>query len=107
MTAPEVEVSDRPEHDRYEITMDGELAGFLTYRRDEAGYSFLHTEIVEQYGGQGLASRLVRSALDTARSQRVGVLPFCSSVRRFVQRHPDYLDLVPAADRERFGLAGS
>jgi predicted GNAT family acetyltransferase len=48
-------------------------------------------------GESGLGSRLVRAALDDVRSQGGRVVPLCPFVRGWIERHPDYADLV--ADR--------
>jgi predicted GNAT family acetyltransferase len=32
------------------------------------------------------------------------VLPFCPSVNGYIERHPEYADLVPATFRRQFGL---
>ncbi|MEV1200449.1 N-acetyltransferase, partial [Microbispora rosea] len=42
------------------------------------------------------------AALDAARDAGLSVLPFCPFVKRYIERHPDYLDLVPADQRARF-----
>jgi len=39
--------------------------------------------------GRGLAEALVRAALDFARTERLRVIPACSYVAAFVERHPD------------------
>jgi predicted GNAT family acetyltransferase len=40
--------------------------------------------------GQGIASRLVRFALDYALAARVRVVPSCPFVAAFLDRHPGY-----------------
>ena len=97
-------VVDSPPQHRFEIRADGELAGFAAYREGEREIVFTHTEIDPAYEGKGLGSVLVRAALDEVRSRGHAVLPACPFVRSFVERHPDYLDLVPVAERDRFGL---
>jgi hypothetical protein len=42
--------------------------------------------------------------LDDVRKRGLAALPFCPYVRRFIERHPQNLDLVPEEQRERFGL---
>jgi predicted GNAT family acetyltransferase len=42
--------------------------------------------------------------LDDAREHGQQVLPYCPFVRSYIERHQEYADLVPAAERERFGL---
>lgn len=97
-------VTDQPDRKLYEITVDGSAAGFTEYHRHRNVIAFLHAEVDPAYSGQGLASELVRYALDDARRQGLWVQPFCSFVRGFVAKHPEYLDLVAPEERERFDL---
>lgn len=101
--AQHVVVADNPSASRFEILVDGELAGFATYRDLRSGRAFDHTEIAAEYEGLGLASQLIRHALDDARAAGRKVLPFCPFVRAYIERHPDYLDLVEAPKRFRLG----
>jgi predicted GNAT family acetyltransferase len=97
-------VLDNPAEHRFELLVDGKPAGFAAYRADERAHVFTHTEIDPAYEGKGLASVLIRGALDEMRARGRSALPVCPFVRSFLERHPDYLDLVPAAERDRFGL---
>jgi uncharacterized protein len=104
-TAAEVRVLDVPERSRFEIHLDGELAGFAEYHRRPSLIAFTHTLIDPRFEGRGLASRLVRTALSEARSAGLAVLPFCPFVRSYIAGHSDeYLDLVPADMRDAFEL---
>src|SRR5947209_5020696 len=97
-------VSDNPQGSRYEISADGQLAGFTEYRRFPTVVEFVHTKIEPEYEGRGLASELIRSALEDARENGLQVLPFCPFVREYIERHDEYLELVPAARRAQFKL---
>jgi len=100
-------VSHNPAQSRYEITEDDAVLGIAEYRELSGRIAFTHTETDPERAGQGLAAELVAFALDDVRSRGLAVLPLCPYVRAFVAKHPDrYLDLVPPADRERFGLPG-
>jgi uncharacterized protein len=99
-------VADNPARHRYEITVDGELAGFTVYEHRPGVLAFMHTEIDEKYGGHGLGSTLVRGALDDVRSRGLRLLPYCPFTRSWLERHEDYVDLVPVDKREHFGLRG-
>jgi predicted GNAT family acetyltransferase len=90
--------------ERYEIAVDGEVAGFAEYRLRPGLIAFVHTEIDGRFEGRGLGGKLVAAALDSARSEGLIVLPFCPFVTAYIERHPEYADLVPADYRERFGL---
>lgn len=95
---------DVPERSRFEISQGGRRVGLAEYRRQGAQISFIHTETDPALGGRGLGSRLVAYALDRARDQGLQVLPYCSFVRHVIARQKEYLDLVPASERSRFGL---
>jgi uncharacterized protein len=99
-----VEVADAPARKRYEITVDGDAAGFTEYLLSDGLITFVHTEVDPERRGQGLAGTLIGQALDDARARGLGVVPFCPYVRKFIGGHPDYLPLVPADERSRFGL---
>jgi len=105
-TAAAVRVLDVPERSRFEIQVDGELAGFTEYRRRPGLIAFTHTLIDPRFEGQGLASRLVQTALSEARSADLAVLPFCPFMRGYIAGHSEeYLDLVPGDMRDAFELA--
>jgi uncharacterized protein len=95
---------DAPERSRFEIRVDGEIAGFTEYRRRPGLIAFIHTLIDPRFEGQGLASELVRTVLSEARSHRLSVLPFCPFVRAYIADHTEYLDLVPEDMRAKFEL---
>jgi uncharacterized protein len=97
-------IGDNENQTRFELRLDGELAGFLLYRRHPTVITLVHTEIFPSFQGRGLASQLIGSALDTAREQGLEVLPVCPSVQDFIRKHPGYLDLVPVSRREQFEL---
>ena len=97
-------VKDVPDEGRFEISLDGQPAGFTEYVLRPGLIAFVHTEIDERFQGRGLADRLIAAALDDARRRELAVLPFCPFVQGFIARHADYRDLVPEQYRERFGL---
>ena len=100
----EREVRDNPGEQRFEVLVDGTVAGFSKYQLFGADYAFTHTEIDERYEGQGLGSALVRGLLDAMRERGVQVLPYCPFVKSYIERHAEYVDLVPEAQREKFEL---
>jgi len=98
-------VTDNAEQSRYEITVEGKVAGFIDYHDHGERRALNHTEIDTSYEGQGLGSIIVRAALDDIRERGKVVLPYCPFVRSYIDRHrEDYLDLVPAAERSTFDL---
>lgn len=79
---------------RYEISVDNLLAGFTQAVEDSDVVTFPHTVVFDQFEGQGLASELVAEALDDIRVRGKKVVPTCPYVARFIDKHPDYADLL-------------
>jgi hypothetical protein len=99
-----IDVADAPDRDRYEVSIDGDVVGFTVYRVRPGLIAFVHTEVDERFQGQGLADKLIRSALEDARTRGLAVLPFCPFVNAFIERNRDFETLVPDSYREQFGL---
>lgn len=89
-------VRNNPERHRYEITVDDALAGIAGYRLEPGVVVFTHTEIDSAYKGQGLGSQLARAALDDVRASGLRLVPECPFIASYLERHPEYADLVDA-----------
>ena len=98
------DVADNPAANRFEVSVDGEPAGFADYRQEGTALALVHTEVDPAYEGRGVGSALVRGMLDAARERGADVLPYCPFVRDWIARHAEYADLVPADRREGFRL---
>jgi uncharacterized protein len=97
-------IADHREAWRYEIHVAETLAGFLQYRSRPGLIALIHTEVRERFEGQGLGSKVIVFALDDARQRGLEVLPFCPFANAYIQRHREYVDLVPEIFREKFDL---
>lgn len=100
----DIAVVDNADASRYEIRVDGVVAGYADYRDRGGAFAVNHTVTDPAFQGRGLASRLVRAMLDDLRARGVGILPYCPFVRDYLARHPDDLDLVPEGRRAQFDL---
>ncbi|MCX2732606.1 GNAT family N-acetyltransferase [Saccharopolyspora sp. NFXS83] len=89
-----VRVTDRSDRSRFEITVDGVLAGFAEYRRTPGRVVITHTEIDDAHQGRGLAGRLTAGALDVVRDEGALVTPLCEYTAAYIGKHPQYQDLV-------------
>lgn len=101
---PEMEVRDNPEAQQFELVDNGALVGVAQYRHRPGVTAFIHTEIEPGHEGEGLGSKLVSEALRAVAERGEDVLPFCPFVNRFIAEHDEFLPLVPAEMREKFGL---
>jgi uncharacterized protein len=89
-----IDIADNVEAGRFEIKVDGELAGFADYRLRAEKMVFTHTEIRDEFEGQGLGGKLAGAALDAARDTGLKVVPRCSFIAGYIKRHPEYADLI-------------
>lgn len=89
----DIPVTHNEAEQRFEAQVHGELA-VCEYQLDGDRMVFTHTYVPPELRGRGVAQKLVRVALDHAREQRRKIVPACSYVAAFVQRHADYRALV-------------
>ena len=80
--------------ERYLITVDGRDAGYADYIQGDGVRDFHHTVIDPEFRGQGLSKPLIQAALDDTRAAGDQVRPLCSAVAGFIEKHPEYRDLV-------------
>ena len=85
---------DSPDQDRYELRSGDELLGLVAYRLGDGVITLVHTEVDPAHEGQGHAATLARGALDDARSRGLRVVPSCPYIASYVEKHPEYADLV-------------
>lgn len=87
-------VQDVPEANRYEIRDGDTLLGHAEYERRGDTVVFTHTEVDQDSGRKGVGSTLVKAALDDVRAKGGSVVPQCSFVQNYIEKHEDYADLV-------------
>lgn len=97
-------VRDHPSASRFEVFEGDSLAGYAEYVLADGQLTLTHTVVEDDFEGRGLASELATAALTQARDRGLAVLPRCDFVTEHIQRHPEWLDLVPEGRRAEFGL---
>ncbi len=90
---PALRVEHHPSRRRFEINSGARVA-FLTYEREAGRMVIEHTFVPETLRGKGIAARLVRAALEEVRQAGLQVVPRCSYAAAFIQRTPEFADLV-------------
>lgn len=90
----ELLIRDQPERHRYEAVRGDQVVGTTAYRHNGDVVTFTHTEVDTSEEGQGIGSTLVKYALDDVRSRDLRVLVRCPFVKSWIERHPDYADLL-------------
>jgi uncharacterized protein len=81
---------------RYEATVEGQLS-VCAYELDGGRMIFTHTVVPPELRGRGIAEKLVRTALADVRANGRKVVPACSYVAKFLERHAEFQDLIAAA----------
>ena len=78
---------------RFELSIEDTTA-VAEYRREAGRVIFTHTFVPPALRGKGLAESLAHTALQWARAEKLKIVPVCSYIARFVERHPEYNDRV-------------
>ncbi|MER7843964.1 GNAT family N-acetyltransferase [Kitasatospora sp. NPDC096077] len=95
MSTPGTTVVERSDdRHRYEIRVDGELAGFTEYLDHDGQRVFYHTLVEEAFAGRGLAGLLVQEALTDVRAAGLRIVPVCPYVAKFLIKHQEFADLT-------------
>lgn len=92
----EVDVVDAPERSRYEARIDGRVAGFVQYEIEDGVRALVHTEVDEEFEGQGVGSRLATGVFDDVRRRGTQVVNRCEFLARWLEDHPEQQELVTA-----------
>lgn len=79
---------------RQRFTLSTTPASVLDYQLLPGRVVFTHTGVPSHYQGQGLAARLVEAGLQWAQGQGLKVVPACSYVQVYIERHPEWQGLL-------------
>ncbi len=85
-------VNNKAQH-RYELEVDGHIAATY-YSVADGVITFVHTEVPPALGGKGIASKLIKGALDQVRADGLKAVAQCPFVKAYIEKHPDYADLL-------------
>ncbi len=90
----DVTIRHNPERQRFEVLTRGNVIGKAVYKEYDDGVApqriFYHTVINEEYGGQGLAGKLAKVALDETVDEGRAIVPVCPFIKTYLGKHPEY-----------------
>lgn len=89
----EVEVVNNESASQFEAEVHGHR-GTAEYRQGDGRIEFTHTQVPQSLKGQGIGSALARAGLEYARTEGLEVVPTCRFIASYIDRHPEYKDLV-------------
>ncbi|HVM82492.1 MAG TPA: GNAT family N-acetyltransferase [Candidatus Binatia bacterium] len=87
------EVRDNPAEHRFELAVEDALA-VAYYTLAPGVITFTHTEVPQALSGRGIASKLIRGALEQARSKKLKVAAKCPFVSAYLGKHSEFNDLI-------------
>jgi predicted GNAT family acetyltransferase len=88
---------------RFEAHLEGETA-FTEYVLHDGAMVLPHTVVPPAFEGRGVGSALAKAALGYAREHGLRVKPSCPFIARYIQKHPEWSDIVDPKFREKLGL---
>lgn len=78
---------------RFETTIEDRVS-IIDYELDGKHLSLTHVVVPKLLEGRGIAGELTQTALDWARAEGYRVIPVCPYVQTWLNRHPEYQDLL-------------
>lgn len=87
-------MTPRHEPEQQRFTLPTTPVGVLDYELGPGRVIFTHTGVPSAYRGQGLAGQLVEAGLQWAQAEGLKVVPACSYVQLYLQRHPEWQHLI-------------
>ena len=81
---------------RYYLSLRGKQdVGLVDYTIGDDYIDFTHTEVSPSERKRGIGGRLIHAALDDVRDTgERRVIPSCPFVAAWIEKHPDYADLL-------------
>ncbi|WP_394261874.1 GNAT family N-acetyltransferase [Moraxella boevrei] len=89
-----MEIIHKTDNQRFETVIDGVIA-YLSYKKvNDNTLDYNHTIVPDELGGRGVGKALATFALDYARDNNLKIVPNCSFVAHFINKNPEYDELV-------------
>lgn len=86
---------DNGDAKRFQFELDhGEMARIEYIKTGDKRIYLTHTEVPQDYGGQGIGSEIIRQVLEHIKADGWTLIPLCPFVAKYLQRHPQWKALV-------------
>lgn len=82
-------IAHNPSKSRFELTLEGKNA-VVDYFLNNDIMTITHTYVPQALEGRGIGSALAGYVLDYAKKNGLKVIPACSFIRVYLDRHPEY-----------------
>lgn len=74
---------------RYELLVDGTVAGFAQFHESGNRVVFTHSEVHDAYAGHGMGKVLAAGALDDVVAQGKVIVPLCPFIAAYLRKNLD------------------
>ena len=82
------------DRDRFAAYEGETVVAVLAFEDEGAVRDLRSTVVAPDRSGRGIGSAIVRFALEDSRARGLSIRPTCWFVRGYVERHPEYADLL-------------
>ena len=86
-------IKNNESEQRFEMTVDGATA-YVEYELEPGSIVYTHTIVPDELGGRGIGKQLAQHVLEYAKSQNLKVVPQCAFIASYIERNPEYQELV-------------
>ena len=83
-----------PARQRFSFDLGDGKQAVIDYLRRGDTLHLLHTGVPSRFEGQGIAAELTEAVLAEIRAQGLRIVPECSYIARYIERHPEWRQLV-------------
>jgi predicted GNAT family acetyltransferase len=81
------------ENQKFYLVVEGQES-HLEYNKTGNVLNFYHTYVPDELRGRGIAAEIVKAGLSFAKKNDLKIVPTCSYVASYIQRHKEYNDLI-------------
>ena len=77
------------------LAYDGDkIIGRCDYQIKDGKWHIIHTVVMSEYGGRGIAKQLVKEVIKQARERNIKIVPICSYAQKMMLDNEEYKDVL-------------
>ena len=93
-TQEEIIINFNQRESRSVALNEGNIIGYCQYKEEKNVWSITHTVVKQEFGGRGIAKRLVLAVIEEARKQNKKINPICSYAKKMMESSDEYKDVI-------------
>ena len=93
-TQEEIIINFNQRESRSVALNEGNIIGYCQYKEENDVWSITHTVVKQEFGGRGIAKRLVLTVIEEARKQNKKINPICSYAKKMMESSDEYKDVL-------------